>query len=285
MRELMISQDRRDTAYLLSLDLELNIHLNRYIDLKKETPERNTGFEEEAAFFFYSKHRAALVNLRSTEGNLAFHRLWMDNAFEQLAIHVVECVLGGVSEKDPSVSAEGESATYKLFGARTHSASETNDAEKRLGGHAMVLADFDALIHDRSGSFDPQDEDVKRIKTEFTGFQDRLHNGDKQPPTVPYINKEELLKSLLATQGLVAYSYHNLFAVWYNLSTKEIPTHVKDLPTAKAPELFLESAWHDFKPSPPTGFTGDWEEQRKKDWQEKRLEAWKLVLKFCPKEV
>lgn len=55
MRDLMISQDRRDTAYVLALNLNLNIHLQRYkqmIGAEKRLPEEDIRFEEEAIFFF-----------------------------------------------------------------------------------------------------------------------------------------------------------------------------------------------------------------------------------------
>lgn len=281
MRELMVSQDRRDTAYILALNLNLNIHLHRYIRLKQE--QSSTRFEEEAIFFFYSKHRAALVNLRSSEGSLVFRRLWMENVFEQLSIHVVESVLGGLSERDPGVSAEGESATYKLFGARVPSATEMNDEPKRLGGHPMVLADFNRLINDETRPLESQDQDTRRIRQEFEAFQKRLHNGDKQPPIDPHINKAELINSLLAMQGLVAYSYQNLFSVWYGLAEEEILADVKQLPQV-VPKNFLNLMWYDFERVPPAGFTGDWQTERMKKWKKKREDAWRLILKFCPKE-
>lgn len=283
MRDLMISQDRRETAQLFALHLNLNIHLHRYIQMKKEQqPDENRiRFEEEAIFFFYSKHRAALVNLRSSKGNLVFRRVWMENIFEQLAIHIVEIILGA-GEREPKVSAEGESATYKLFGARAPAASETNDEPRRLSGGNLVLADFDRLINGQSTS-GFQDPDVRRIRIEFEGFQERLHNGDKQPPVDPYIDKAELIRSILAMQGLVAYSYQNLLSVWYGLEEHEIPTDAKCLPE-DAPKPFLNLMWYDFERLPPPGFTGDWERERMEKWKKKRQNAWKLILQLRPEE-
>jgi hypothetical protein len=269
MRELIVSRDRRDTSYLLALDNELNIHLHRYIEMRKKG--ERTRFEEEAAFFFYSKHRAALVNLRSNKSNLVFRRIWMENVFEQLAIHVVECVLGA-TEKDPQVSAEGEAATYWLFGAGVQSTSGRDPAYK-LGGH-MVLANFDRLINDQDKSIDPHDQDVDRIKKEFEKFQVRLHNGDEHPPSDHNILTDELIDVLLAMQGLVAYSSNNVFSAWYGLGSEKLPTNVKDLPAA-APQHFLDLIWYDFEPS---------EEQRVKHWDDRRQAAWKVIRKFCPKE-
>lgn len=274
MRELIISQDRRDTNHILALDHQLNIRLQRYMEKQKQG--QDTAFEEEAAFFFYSKHRAALVNLRSTAGNLVFRRLWMQDVFEQLALRVVECILGG-KESDSKVSAEGESAAYKLFGGRVlggraQSMPVTSEQANAQGAQSMVLADFDRLINDRSNAFDPSDLDVVRIKQEFQTFKKRL----QEPDPTAAIDTHELIDLLLAMRGLVAYSYDNLFSAWYGLSSEEIPIHVKDLGSA-APEHFLETIPYDFETSAP-------KEQRQQHWEKERQDAWKLIRKFCHQE-
>jgi hypothetical protein len=290
MRELMVSQDRRETAHLFALHLNLNIHLHRYmrmIEMPKEPGlDKRIRFEEEAIFFFYSKHRAALVNLRSSKGNLVFRRVWMEIIFQQLAIHIVETILGA-GERDPKVFAEGEAATYRLFAVGAPALSETSDEPRkpegyRLGGY-LVLSDFHRLMSDESTS-DSKDPDVVQIKKEFGLFQEALHNGDKQPPIDPYIDKAKLINSILAMQGLEAYSYQNLLSVWYGLVEEEIPTDVKQLPQA-VPKNFLNLMWYDFETVPPPGFTGNWQEKRMEKWKEKREDAWKLIRIFCPKEV
>lgn len=292
MRDLMISQDRREAAHFFALHLNLGIHLNRYmqmVDMPQDPAlDKRIGFEEEAIFYFYLKHRAALVNLRASKGNLIFRRVWMENVFEQLAIHLVETILGA-RERDPNVSAEGEAATYRLFAVRGPALSETNDEPKRpegyhLGGY-LVLSDFHRLMNDES-TIESQDPDVRQIKTDFGRFQKRLHNGDEKPPVDPFIDKVELINSIRAMQGLVAYSYQNLLLAWYQLDEHEIPTHAKCLPE-KAPKPFLNLMWYDFERLPPRKFTGtraDWEKERMEMWKKKRQDAWELILKLRPQE-
>src|SRR5258706_6860272 len=61
MREIMVSQDRHDTAFLIAVDTQLASHLRR-LQAHKPITDPYTNFDEEAVFFFYGLHRSENVH-------------------------------------------------------------------------------------------------------------------------------------------------------------------------------------------------------------------------------
>lgn len=240
MRDLIVSQDRADTSFLLAVDTQLSNHFHRYLLAKKG--DKSAAFDEEAAFFFYGMHRASLINLHATEGNIVFPRLWMEETFENLANHVVETILGG-TELDPALAPIGQAAIYEYFGRR----SESNPAERtKHSGAGPSLFRFHCLLHDIVTSADPAATlEADALKEEFRNFQERLHSGKLDP--------SEVINTLFAMDALDVYAYNNTFADWYG-------THPQPIPRNPPPD-------------PPAGFS----ESTPKDMREK---IWKLILKF-----
>lgn len=207
MRDLIISQDRAETSSLLAIDARLSDHLHRY-----HLGAR--GSNEEAAFFFYGMHRAALVNLQAREGNLVFPRLWMEEAFATLANRVVEIILGG-TPRDLAFSPEGEAVMYHYFG--THSGSNRKEGElERHSDTGPLLFQFHCLLHDITNPTDPVAVAEKEaLKKEFGRFQARLDAKEFTP--------EKVINTIFAMDVLRAYAYNNTFATWYDSHPEPIP--------------------------------------------------------------
>ena len=254
MRDVIVSQDRANTSFLIAIDIELSRHLTRYLSANEQG--NNTDFDEEAAFFFYGMHRAALVNLRATAGNIVFPRVWMEAAFENLANHIVETILGA-TELDPSVSGPGKAAIYEYFGVRAD--SDRTGSERAMHSSAgPLLLKFHCLLHDATISSDPVVAlKTELLKNEFRDFQGRLHKKQFDPA--------EVIKTVLAINALAAYAYNNIFADWYGTHPEAMPRN----PPADPPEHFLDS-----RPNEAT----------KEQWQEVRRRAWDFVRKFSPSE-
>ena len=240
MRELIISQDRADTSFLLAIDAQLSHHLHRY-------HEGARGFNEEAAFFFYGMHRAALVNLRATEGNLVFPRLWMEDTFANLANHVGEVIVGATEEGELTFSPEGEAVMYQYFGTRSSSNRKEGERD-RQADTGPLLFQFHCLLHDIINPTDPAAVAEKEaLRREFGIFRTRL-DAKKVAPT-------EVINTIFAMDALRVYAYNNTFASWYE-------THPKPIP--QVPPL-----------NPPKDFAPDHSEQN-------RQIAWKLIREFSP---
>lgn len=238
MRELIISQDRADTSFLLAIDAQLSHHLRRY-------HEGARGFNEEAAFFFYGMHRAALVNLQATEGNLVFPRLWMEDTFANLANHVGEVIVGAPEESDLTFSPEGEAVIYQYFGTRSGS-NRKGDERARQGDSSPLLFQFHCLLHDISNPTDPVAVAEKEaLKREFGIFRARLE--------AKKFASAEVINTVFAMDVLRVYAYNNTFASWYE-------THPEPIP--QVPPL-----------NPPKDFAPDHSEQD-------RQTAWKLIREF-----
>lgn len=237
MRELIISQDQVDTSFMIAIDAQLSNHLHRYIAGAR-------GFDEEATFFFYGMHRAALVNLHATAGNLVFPRLWMEEAFEGLANHVVELILG-TTELDPALSAESEAVIYQYFGTR--SGSNRKEGERiRHGDTGPLLFQFHCLLHDMIAPTDPvaaAEQDA--LKKEFGIFRARLDAKEFAPA--------EVINTIFAMDALCVYAYNNTFAAWYETHPEPIP----QIPPLNPP--------NDFAPAYPPA---------------SRQDTWNLIRKF-----
>jgi hypothetical protein len=249
MREMMASGDRRDTSSLIAVDTQLRMHLQRYENCRQENKE--TKFDEEAAFFFYGMHRAALINLHATKGNIVFPRLWMEDAFEDTATHVVTLFLGG-DERDPAVSPEAEAVIYEYFGTAPEAGRVVGEHAGHLGARPLLLH-FHQLLENKQNLSDRiAANEVKILKREFRKFQEQLKNQEI---------REEVILALVAMNDLVGYAYNSLFAKWYGVDLKEIPTAPPcDLPL----ELFSAS-----------------QTEVSKEEQAVHQEAWKLMGKVC----
>lgn len=254
MRELIVSQDQRNTSFLLGVDNQLVIHLQRYLLSKQGKEKKPTDFDEEAAFFFYGMHRAALVNLQASEGNLIFPRLWMEEAFAALAQYVVDNIRGA-EEVDPNVPPEAEAAIYAYFGVRGETNSSGSEDSRPVGTGPLLLK-FHCMLLEKDKPADPVlalEREV--LKSEFRNFQERLHNEAFDPGHV--------IDALIAMQALNTLAYNSTFAGWYGIKPEKIPNY----PPSAPPKLFLDT--------PPKDFGGDWNELRHRTWA--------LILKVCPK--
>jgi len=196
MKQVMFSQERRDTSFLIAVDTQLTVHLLRYASLENN-PSKN--FDEEAIFFFYGLHRAKLVNLQATRGSLAFPRLWMESAFQELADNVVTNIVGN-DVLDENAVPQGEAVIYKYFGLAGGDAKQPGTTPLLMDFHALLAASTNSVL---------TDEETGILKAEFSRFHQRLQAND--------INMDDLVGDLFAMIGLVNYAYNNLFADWYQL--------------------------------------------------------------------
>lgn len=234
MKDLIVSQDRANTSSFLAVGTQLSNHLQRYVSGNKL--HKNTDFDEEAIFFFYGMHRAALVNLHATEGNLVFPRVWMEEAFENMASHVVEAILG-TTELDPALPADGEAVLYAYFGARSDS-SRTATEQAKHSEAGPLLFSFHCLLHDTTKASDPIIAlEGELLRNQFHDFQERLHNQKIKP--------SEVMDTLFAMDALDVYAYNNAFADWYGTQAEKIPQD----PPSDPPRLFLPSASQEVRKS------------------------------------
>ncbi len=217
MRDLVVSQERRDIAYLTAVDTEMLIHLTRY---GKSAQEDFKAFDEEAIFYFYGLHRAELVNLAASRGEFTFSRLWIEYAFQALADDVVTQVLGA-TETDPAVSPLGEAVIYKYF-------HNSPVGDNQNGETTSLLADFHDLLGGARNSRLTEDQAVI-LKKEFQNYQTRLKNGQ--------LKTRELIYDIYGMTVLDVYCYNNIFAEWYGVKQADIPTL---MPSDPPPE-FLAS--------------------------------------------
>jgi hypothetical protein len=227
MREVMVSKDRNFISYIIAVDSQLIGHLLR------STNSQPDSFDAEAAFFFFGLHRAALINLEASKGNLVFPRVWIEEAFHEMAKNVVTNILGA-DENSPQVSAIGEAVMYKYFGSANNddSGSSGKDEHSRSG---PLLIDFHRLLAETNPiRSSPKDaEDLKVLSEELGKFRERLKNKKM-------VN--ELIEDLLIMDALVYYSYNSVFGNWYNL-----PKHLREempsvpLQTNSPPRLFVDA--------------------------------------------
>src|SRR5581483_221368 len=241
MREVMVSQDRHDTAFLVAIDTQLAAHLRR-LQADKPITDLYTNFDEQAVFFFYGLHRSQIVNVWAAKGNLTFPRLWIADAFQMVADSLVENILG-TEETDPRLDPKAEAVMYKYFGATAADSSGTKTTP--------LLIDFSALLDGKADARLTKEE-TEVLVNEFHLFQDRLHK--KQ------IDQDELITDLFAADGLVEYSHTSIFADWYKM-----PEYAADKIPAKPP---LPS-------DPPEGFMDAF-----KFYRNEGTNAWNRILIF-----
>lgn len=221
MRGVVLASDRREASYLIAVDWQLARHLLRLKAIEKSSrKDLPREFDEEAAFYFFGLHRRALTDLYANKGNLAFPRLWMEEAFQVSATNMIHNILGA-DEMDLSVSTLGEAAMYKYFAGQKQDASPSGE----------LLFDFHCRINQNPSDAVAELDVV--LRQEFVVFRERLRAGQ--------IKLDEIILDLYVLNGITAYAYNSVLSDWYQLPP-EHKTAIPSLPldSGKPPELFLQ---------------------------------------------
>lgn len=245
MREMMVSQDRRDISTILAIDTQMAVHVRR---LQANSPivDSYTNFDEEALFFFFGLHQMAMVNVWASKGNVIFPRLWMANAFEALLENVLTNVYG-TDYMDPALNPKIEAVMYKYFAGTVSDNSGTKTPPLLMDFHNLLENNQDARL---------TREETDTLVYAFHQFQNRLHKNK--------IRKDELINDLLAANGLVEYSYLGIFSDWYQLPQYSADFIPIELPLpSMPPPAFIET----FKDYPDNGEVG--------------TNSWKWILKMA----
>jgi hypothetical protein len=238
MREIMVSQDRRDVSSLIAIDMQMAVHVRR-LQVNDPITDPYTNFDEEAVFYFFGLHQTELVNVWASKGNLTFPRLWMANAFEAVIENVVTNILGA-DYMDPRLDPKVEAVMYKYFGG-TFAGS---DGAKMT----PLLMDFHALLENDKNTILTAEERETLIAA-FHRFQDRLHKKE--------IKEDDLINDLFAADGLVEYSYVGIFSDWYKLPQYAAEYIPPEPPLPPSPPAAFMEAFKDYGDNGATG-TNTW---------------------------
>jgi hypothetical protein len=221
MREIIASQDRRGTAFLVTVARRLALHLRRDRTLRDADPNR--PFERIAAFYYFGRFHVALMDFRATSGTAFYPRIWLENAFLRLAQHIVAQLSG--DEKDPAVSMEGEAALYHYFagaGARQVAPADGSSPPTAGAPHLFDCSTF--LLRPYA-----DDTDLERsVRMAFATFCERLDARGELYEAIP------LAVNALGVVDL--YAFDSLFAIWYNRPPVELPSE----PPEDAPPAFRD---------------------------------------------
>jgi hypothetical protein len=162
-----------------------------------------------------------MINLAATEGNLVFPRIWMEEAFDELAENVVVRIRGA-EEYDPSISAEGEAITYQYFGGYASGKSTDRPLPSLFAFH-WLLHGVNITSHQVSAI------EADALQREYQRFRERLRTDQ--------FNAHEVMMNLRAMRALSTYAYNNTFAEWYGFEREPFEAKASRM----APKYFMRS--------------------------------------------
>ena len=259
--QIITSHDRPDIAYLTAVGDRFVLHLRRYQNLREK--KKDTEFDEYAAYFFYGMFRIGLVHFYATKGYALYPRLWMEQAFDNLAKKVIEEVQDK-KETDPEpYLAKEEAALYKYFRPiyQTSKQEQTTKQHRGEPDEARVMLNFYNWLKEKE-----TDASSKEFKEALQGGFKRCRDRLQDQKVV-----RTLIQIFEAITGLDDYAFNEVFAGWYNYNKgveggelkgeKKIPTTIwRDPP----PVSFLHYPLLNFE---------------EKNWQQERKDAWELI--YC----